>query len=272
MTIALGVLVSGSGSNLQGHTRQGGRTAASTPTSASSSPTSLTRWGLSARGRRVSQPPACATMSFPERTAFDGELVRLLREAGVELVALAGFMRILTPAFLTPFAGRVVNIHPPALLPACPGLRAQGQQADHGVRLAGCTVHFVDEQMDHGPVIIQAAVPAYPDDDEATLGARHIGDGTSYLSPGPALDRPGAGACRGAAGRGPGRIQDHGHTVGQSAFGTAFLILEGGKHEHIRTDFDRRGEALLQGPRGPGSSGIISVWLPGRSPLLSPGP
>ena len=86
-------------------------------------------------------------------------------------MALAGFMRILTPAFLTPFAGRVVNIHP-ALLPACPGLRAQGQQAGHGVRLAGCTVHFVDEEMDHGPIIIQAAVPAYADDDEAVLGAR----------------------------------------------------------------------------------------------------
>jgi phosphoribosylglycinamide formyltransferase-1 len=65
----------------------------------------------------------------------------------------------------------VVNIHP-ALLPACPGLGAQGQQADHGVRLAGCTVHFVDEEMDHGPIIIQAAVPAFTDDDEVTLGAR----------------------------------------------------------------------------------------------------
>jgi len=89
----------------------------------------------------------------------------------VEWVALAGFMRILTPEFLTPYAGRVLNIHP-ALLPACPGLHAQRQQAGHGVRLAGCTVHFVDEEMDHGPIIIQAAVPAFADDDEASLGAR----------------------------------------------------------------------------------------------------
>jgi phosphoribosylglycinamide formyltransferase-1 len=170
MTIALGVLVSGSGSNLQAildRVADGGLDAdiriviANRPDAQ----------GLE-RARKAGIVTACVRHEeFPQREAFDGELVRLLRKAGVELVALAGFMRILTPAFLTPFAGRVVNIHP-ALLPACPGLRAQGQQADHGVRLAGCTVHFVDEQMDHGPIIIQAAVPAYPDDDEATLGAR----------------------------------------------------------------------------------------------------
>lgn len=170
MTIALGVLVSGSGSNLQAILDRvaDGSLDADIRVVIANKPDAK---GLE-RARKAGIATACVRHEeFPEREAFDGELVRVLQEAGVELVALAGFMRILTPAFLTPFAGRVVNIHP-ALLPACPGLRAQGQQAQHGVRLAGCTVHFVDEEMDHGPIIIQAAVPAYSDDDEATLGAR----------------------------------------------------------------------------------------------------
>jgi phosphoribosylglycinamide formyltransferase 1 len=170
MAIALGVLVSGSGSNLQAimdRVREGSLDAdirlviANKPDAP----------GLE-RARLAGIPTACVRHAdFPVREDFDRELVRLLRAAEVELVALAGFMRILTAEFLAPFAGRVVNIHP-SLLPACPGLRAQEQQAQHGVRLAGCTVHFVDEQMDHGPIIIQAAVPAFDNDDEDTLGAR----------------------------------------------------------------------------------------------------
>jgi len=170
MAIALGVLVSGSGSNLQAIIdRVGdGSLDADIRIVIANKPDAQ---GLE-RARKAGIATACVRHDeFPERESFDRELVRLLREAGAGLVALAGFMRILTPVFLTPFAGRVVNIHP-ALLPACPGLRAQGQQAGHGVRLAGCTVHFVDEEMDHGPIIIQAAVPAYADDDEAVLGAR----------------------------------------------------------------------------------------------------
>jgi phosphoribosylglycinamide formyltransferase-1 len=170
MTIALGVLVSGSGSNLQAiMDRVGdGSLDADIRIVIANNPGTL---GLE-RAREAGLPTACVLHAdFPVREDFDRELVRLLRAAKVEFVALAGFMRILTPEFLTPFAGRVVNIHP-ALLPACPGLRAQEQQARHGVRLAGCTVHFVDEEMDHGPIIIQAAVPAFADDDEATLGAR----------------------------------------------------------------------------------------------------
>lgn len=170
MTIALGVLVSGSGSNLQAIIdRVGdGSLDADIRIVIANKPDAQ---GLE-RARKAGIATACVRHDeFPERERFDRELVRLLQEAKVGLVALAGFMRILTPVFLTPFAGRVVNIHP-ALLPACPGLRAQGQQAGHGVRLAGCTVHFVDEEMDHGPIIIQAAVPAYADDDEAVLGAR----------------------------------------------------------------------------------------------------
>lgn len=170
MTIALGVLVSGSGSNLQAIIdRVGdGSLDADIRIVIANKPDAF---GLE-RARKAGLPTTCVLQAdFPAREDFDRELVRQLRAAEVEFVALAGFMRILTPAFLTPFAGRVVNIHP-ALLPACPGLRAQGQQAGHGVRLAGCTVHFVDEEMDHGPIIIQAAVPAYADDDEAVLGAR----------------------------------------------------------------------------------------------------
>lgn len=170
MAIALGVLVSGSGSNLQAIIdRVGdGSLDADIRIVIANKPDAF---GLE-RAREAGLPTTCVLQAdFPAREDFDRELVRQLRAAEVEFVALAGFMRILTPAFLTPFAGRVVNIHP-ALLPACPGLRAQGQQAGHGVRLAGCTVHFVDEEMDHGQIIIQAAVPAYADDDEAVLGAR----------------------------------------------------------------------------------------------------
>ncbi|NLW82555.1 MAG: phosphoribosylglycinamide formyltransferase [Desulfovibrionales bacterium] len=170
MTIALGVLVSGSGSNLQAildRVREGSLDADIRVVIANRADA----LGLArARKARISAASVLHT-DFPQREDFDRELVRLLREAGVEWVALAGFMRILTPEFLTPYAGRVLNIHP-ALLPACPGLHAQRQQAEHGVRLAGCTVHFVDEQMDHGPIVIQAAVPAFADDDEASLGAR----------------------------------------------------------------------------------------------------
>lgn len=166
----LGVLVSGSGSNLQAMLDRvaDGSLSAEIALVISNKPEAL---GLE-RARKAGIPTACVRHAdFPEREAFDRELVRLFQTAGVDHVALAGFMRILTPAFLTPFAGRVVNIHP-ALLPACPGIHAQRQQTDHGVRLGGCTVHFVDEEMDHGPIIIQAAAPAFADDDEATLGAR----------------------------------------------------------------------------------------------------
>ena len=170
MTIALGVLVSGSGSNLQAIMDRIGDGSLDARISlvVANKPDVL---GLQ-RAEEAGIATACVVhRDFPEREAFDRELVRVLQGAGVEWVALAGFMRILTPAFLTPFAGRVVNIHP-ALLPACPGIHAQAQQAEHGVRLAGCTVHFVDEEMDHGPIIIQAAVPAFADDDEASLGRR----------------------------------------------------------------------------------------------------
>ena len=108
---------------------------------------------------------------FADRSAFDAAVVRVLRERGVELVVLAGFMRLLTPVLLDAFPMRIVNVHP-ALLPAFPGIRGQRQALDYGVRVAGCTVHFVDRGTDTGPIIAQATVPVHDDDDEATLTAR----------------------------------------------------------------------------------------------------
>lgn len=108
---------------------------------------------------------------FPNRSDYDGELVRILREFNVDLVVLAGFMRIVTPTLLAAFPNRVMNIHP-ALLPAFPGLDAQKQALDYGVKVSGCTVHFVDCGTDTGPIILQTAVPILEDDTEATLTER----------------------------------------------------------------------------------------------------
>ncbi len=94
-----------------------------------------------------------------------------LEERGVGLICLAGYMRILSPYFVKRFQWRIMNIHP-ALLPSFPGLHGQKQALDYGVKISGCTVHFVDEETDHGPIIIQAAVPVLEDDDEDTLSAR----------------------------------------------------------------------------------------------------
>jgi phosphoribosylglycinamide formyltransferase-1 len=113
--------------------------------------------------------------AFAGREDFDRALVAELRERSVELVVLAGFMRVLTGTFLDAFPLRVINIHP-ALLPAFPGLHAQKQAIDYGVKVAGCTVHFVDKGTDTGPIIAQAAVPVLPGDDEDSLGKRILGE------------------------------------------------------------------------------------------------
>lgn len=109
------------------------------------------------------------------REAYDRTLVANLRAAGVEIVALAGFMRRVTIELISAFPGRVLNIHP-SLLPAFPGLHAQRQALVHGTRLAGCTVHLVDEGLDQGPILLQAAVPVLDGDDEATLTARILAE------------------------------------------------------------------------------------------------
>jgi phosphoribosylglycinamide formyltransferase-1 len=102
---------------------------------------------------------------------FEDALAEALREAGVELVVLAGFMRILSPRFVGQFSGRIMNIHP-SLLPSFPGLDAQRQAVEYGVRVSGCTVHFVDQGMDTGPIILQKEVPVLPDDTPETLEQR----------------------------------------------------------------------------------------------------
>jgi len=108
---------------------------------------------------------------FTSREAYDQAVVDLLLGRGVELVVLAGFMRLLSPVFVQAYSNRIMNIHP-ALLPAFPGLHVQKKALDHGVRFAGCTVHFVNEECDEGPIIIQAVVPVFPDDTEEALAAR----------------------------------------------------------------------------------------------------
>jgi phosphoribosylglycinamide formyltransferase 1 len=106
-----------------------------------------------------------------EREAYDRQVVAALREANVELVCLAGYMRLLSPFFVAAFPQRILNIHP-SLLPSFPGLESQKQALDYGVKLAGCTVHFVDENLDAGPIVLQAVVPVEGSDTEDTLSAR----------------------------------------------------------------------------------------------------
>ena len=106
-----------------------------------------------------------------QREEHDRDVVAALRQASVDLVVLAGYMRLLSPWFIQQFPQRILNIHP-SLLPAFPGLEAQKQAFDYGVQISGCSVHFVDEHLDHGPIIVQRAVPVLPDDDEHTLAAR----------------------------------------------------------------------------------------------------
>jgi phosphoribosylglycinamide formyltransferase 1 len=106
-----------------------------------------------------------------EREAYDRLVVAALNEARVDLVCLAGFMRLLSPYFVAAFHRRILNIHP-SLLPAFPGLEAQRQALDYGVKFSGCTVHFVDENLDAGPIVAQAIVPIEPGDTEETLAAR----------------------------------------------------------------------------------------------------
>lgn len=109
--------------------------------------------------------------AFPDREAFEQAMDAALLEAGIELVCLAGFMRVLTPWFVRRWQGRMINIHP-SLLPLFRGTRTHEQALEAGVRVHGCTVHFVVPELDAGPIIAQACVPVHPGDDPATLAAR----------------------------------------------------------------------------------------------------
>jgi phosphoribosylglycinamide formyltransferase-1 len=112
---------------------------------------------------------------FPSRELFDRRAVELLKAAGVELVVMAGFMRILSSEFFRSFPLRIMNIHP-ALLPAFPGIHVQQEALEYGVKFSGCTVHFADEGVDSGPIIIQAVVPVYDDDTADTLADRILNE------------------------------------------------------------------------------------------------
>jgi phosphoribosylglycinamide formyltransferase-1 len=108
---------------------------------------------------------------YPSREAFEAVLTQMLEGSGIELICLAGFMRLLTASFVEHWHDRMINVHP-SLLPAFPGLDTHARALAEGVRFVGCTVHFVRTEMDHGPIIVQAAVPVLPGDDEHTLAAR----------------------------------------------------------------------------------------------------
>jgi phosphoribosylglycinamide formyltransferase-1 len=168
--LPIGVLLSGSGTNLQAIIDAIERQELSASIQVVIS-NRADAYGLE-RARRHGLPTVViAQKDFPAREAFETELVHTLNTYGVSLVVLAGFMRLLSPLFIRAFPQRIMNIHP-ALLPAFPGIHAQRQALERGVRIAGATVHFVDEEMDHGPIIAQAAVPVYPEDTEDSLGAR----------------------------------------------------------------------------------------------------
>ena len=126
--------------------------------------------GIEAAERRGLNAHVIQGKGLP-RAEHDAATVACLREHKVDLVCLAGYMRLLTPGFLEAFPQRVLNIHP-SLLPAFPGLDAQKQALEYGVQVSGCTVHFVDEHLDHGVIVLQRSVPVLPDDDERSLSAR----------------------------------------------------------------------------------------------------
>lgn len=166
----IGVLVSGRGSNLQALIDAIGRGEldASIAVVISNVPgvAALDRASAAGIGTRV-----LPHRGWPSREAYDEALAAALRDAGAELVCLAGFMRRLSARFLEVFAGPVLNVHP-SLLPAFPGLDGPGQALAHGVKVAGCTVHLVTPELDAGPIVAQAAVPVLPGDTHDTLAAR----------------------------------------------------------------------------------------------------
>jgi phosphoribosylglycinamide formyltransferase-1 len=128
-----------------------------------------------AAGIAAAQARGLKTLVLPskgrKREEHDRAVALALQEAGVELVILAGYLRLLSPWFVQQFPGKILNIHP-SLLPAFPGLEAQKQALDYGVQISGCTVHFVDEHLDHGAIILQKVVPVLSSDDEHTLADR----------------------------------------------------------------------------------------------------
>jgi phosphoribosylglycinamide formyltransferase-1 len=165
----IGVLISGRGSNLQAliDAQQRGELGGEIGVVVSNVETAP---GLE-RARRAGIPTVVRSHRGLPREEYDASLAGILREHGVELVCLAGFMRLLSPVLLRAFPGRVLNVHP-ALLPAFPGLHAQQQAFDYGVKLSGATVHLVDEGLDSGPIVVQEAVPVLSTDTADSLADR----------------------------------------------------------------------------------------------------
>jgi len=166
----LGVLVSGNGTNLQAIIDQieSGTLTAKIPLVISNVKNAFALERARSHGiEAVFIDPK----SFPCREEYDRAMMDLLKAESVDLICLAGFMRILGKEFIQAFSGKIINIHP-SLLPAFPGLHPQRQALDHGVKFSGCTVHFVDEGVDSGPIILQSVVPVYDSDDEGELSRR----------------------------------------------------------------------------------------------------
>ncbi|EKD22023.1 MAG: hypothetical protein ACD_87C00208G0001 [uncultured bacterium] len=168
--IGIGVLVSGSGSNLQSiidHI-EGGKLDAEIRIVLSNNPEA---YALE-RCRKHRIPTAVVDhRRFASREEFDRRVIEVLAASGVELVVMAGFMRVLSSEFFRAFPMKIMNIHP-ALLPSFPGIHVQQKAVEYGVKFSGCTVHFADEGVDTGPILIQAVVPVAPDDTADTLAAR----------------------------------------------------------------------------------------------------
>jgi phosphoribosylglycinamide formyltransferase 1 len=168
--VSIGVLVSGSGSNLQSlidHIENGSLDA-EIKIVISNNPDA---YSLERCRKHQIKASVVDHRQFDSREMYDLHLITLLKSSGVELVVLAGFMRILSPVFFQAFPRRIMNIHP-ALLPAFPGIHVQRKAVEYGVKFSGCTVHFADEGVDTGPIIIQAVVPVYENDTADTLAAR----------------------------------------------------------------------------------------------------
>ena len=165
----IGILLSGRGSNFEAIARQtdDGKLSAEIAVVVSNVESAPGLQRARERGLNV----FCASSKGLSREAFDRRVIHVLEETRVDLVCLAGFMRLLSPSFIQAFRNRILNIHP-SLLPAFPGLDAQRQALEYGVKVSGCTVHFVDEGLDSGPIVLQAAVPVLDGDTEELLAAR----------------------------------------------------------------------------------------------------
>ncbi len=169
----LGILLSGRGSNFEAIARNvlAGKLDCEIGFVFSNKPAAA---GL-ALARDLGLPCGCMEMSGLDRTAYDAQVAALLKENGVDLVCLAGYMRLLSGHFVSQFPASILNIHP-SLLPAFPGLDAQFQALAHGVKVTGCTVHIVDDGLDSGPILLQTPVPVLDGDTVDTLSARILAE------------------------------------------------------------------------------------------------